>query len=350
MRHIVILPPHGNWAPWRGLPSEAEPDREKTYRLLAPRGFSFVRLNPFGWPWNPFAKSHPLLGGIDPLRAFRVLLFHRRANIVLCFFESSALVILLLRRLLGFSGKVVLFDVGLPGSWRLRDAILRRVLPRADMLMVLGHAQVAGLVAAGAPAGRVVSIRTCSYPDFFVAAPDKPGGYVLAIGDDISRDYLTLLQASSTLPQEVVIRSRKIAEDRLAYPNVRIVSDALSEISYRDLIAGALLVVVPLHPSVHAGGVSTLLEAMATGKAVVVTRSDGLADYVEDGKTCRLVPPGDAAALGAAIAALAEDAGERQVLGAGARRFIVECCSPESVASRLDALWKQLPAGSAHDV
>ncbi len=337
----ILLPPHDRWAKWTDPPDPAEPDLERTYRILAEEGWSTIRLDVMRRPWNPLARAHGVLGAIDPLRALRVLLFHRRADLVICFFESSALVLLLLRRLLGFRGRVVIYDVGVAGTWRLRGAILRRVLPRADRLLPLGTAQAAGLIALGAPPGRVQPVLTGTYPDFYTEAADRPDGYILAVGDDASRDYPTFLAACAGLGRQVVIRSRLVAADP-EMPHVSIVSHNLSTREYRDLIAGALCVVLPLRPSIHAGGVSTLLEAMSSAKAVIVSRTDGLADYVADGQTCRVVPPGDAAALRDAIEDLAQDEAERRRLGAAARDFVVAQCSPEAVAGRLLEVWRGL--------
>src|SRR5262249_55143191 len=138
MRRVVIFPPHNLWGAWTNPPDPSEPDTEKTFRLLSVRGYCHRRLDPFGQPWNPFAKAHPLLRAIDPLRALRVLLFHRRTDVVFCHFESAALVILLLRRWFLFGGKVVVHDLGVGGKWRIRDVVLRLVLPRADMLLPVG--------------------------------------------------------------------------------------------------------------------------------------------------------------------------------------------------------------------
>src|SRR4051794_19234327 len=205
MRHILVLPPHNLWPAWAGAPNLSEPDREEIWRLLEPHGYSRARLDPFGLPWNPFARSHPALLAIDPVRALCVLLFHRRADIIVCNFESSALLILLLRRLFLFRGKVVVYDVGVAGTWRLRDMILRLVVPRADLLLPLGRNQVAGLLAIGARPDRVHPMRQGVSTDFFLDAGDTPDGYVLAVGDDVSRDYATLLAASVGLNREVKI-------------------------------------------------------------------------------------------------------------------------------------------------
>ena len=63
------------------------------------------------------------------------------------------------------------------------------------------------------------------------------------------------------------------------------------------------------------------VEAMACGKAVVVSAVGGHLDTVEDGGTGRLVPPRDPAALAAVLTQLLAEPGLRRKLGtAGAAR------------------------------
>jgi glycosyltransferase involved in cell wall biosynthesis len=61
-----------------------------------------------------------------------------------------------------------------------------------------------------------------------------------------------------------------------------------------------------------------LSEAGAAGLPLVSTRVAGIPEIARDGETGLLVPPGDAAALGAALRRLIEDADLRRRLGARA--------------------------------
>ena len=72
-------------------------------------------------------------------------------------------------------------------------------------------------------------------------------------------------------------------------------------------------------PSLMEGMPLVLLEAMASGLAVVTTESSGMTDLVEDSHDGLLVIPGDAESLAAAIVRLCRDPQLRQVLGSAAQ-------------------------------
>ena len=62
------------------------------------------------------------------------------------------------------------------------------------------------------------------------------------------------------------------------------------------------------------------VEALASGLPVVASRIGGSPEYIEDGRTGRLVPPGDAKALAAALATFAKDAAALREAGRNARQ------------------------------
>jgi glycosyltransferase involved in cell wall biosynthesis len=63
----------------------------------------------------------------------------------------------------------------------------------------------------------------------------------------------------------------------------------------------------------------SLVEAAACGLACIGSRTGGIVDVIEDGKSGLLVPPGDVAGLLAALLRLARDPGLRTALGTEAR-------------------------------
>jgi glycosyltransferase involved in cell wall biosynthesis len=93
-----------------------------------------------------------------------------------------------------------------------------------------------------------------------------------------------------------------------------------------DLLAAMDVFVMP---SLWEGLPLSLVLAMGASRACVATRVAGIPEVVDDGRTGLLVPPADAAALGAALARLFGDAALRQRMGADAAaavrpRFNVE--------------------------
>jgi glycogen synthase len=98
-------------------------------------------------------------------------------------------------------------------------------------------------------------------------------------------------------------------------------------------------------PSVYEEMGSILVEAMASGLPVVASRVGGIPDVVEDGETGLLVPPGDVAALAAALDELVGDPRRRELLCAAARRRAEEYSWPQ-LASRVAELYEAARAGA----
>ncbi len=83
------------------------------------------------------------------------------------------------------------------------------------------------------------------------------------------------------------------------------------------------------------------LEAMAAGKPLIASRIGGLQDIVADGQTGLLVPPGDGAALQAAIEGLLADAVLRERMGrAGAQR--VRRFQAATVIPQIEQVYREL--------
>jgi len=79
-----------------------------------------------------------------------------------------------------------------------------------------------------------------------------------------------------------------------------------------------------LLPSLWEGLPLVLLEAMASGSPVVASAVDGVGEIVTDGRDAVLVPPGDPAALAAAVRRLVLDEDLRMRLGNQARETVRE--------------------------
>ena len=89
-----------------------------------------------------------------------------------------------------------------------------------------------------------------------------------------------------------------------------------------------------------------VLEAMAAGVAVVATRVGGVAELVVDGETGLIVEPEDPAALAEALDSLAADPARRRELGRRGRARVLDEFTPERMAHRTVALYRDLCASS----
>lgn len=105
----------------------------------------------------------------------------------------------------------------------------------------------------------------------------------------------------------------------------------------RELTAHARVVAVSMVDTDLPSGPLVLLDALAMGKAVVASDVNGTRDYVRDGETAVVVPPGDAAALADALRRLWDDDALRRRLGSAARADVLERCA-------LDTFWERLAA------
>ncbi len=99
-----------------------------------------------------------------------------------------------------------------------------------------------------------------------------------------------------------------------------------------------------VQPSHQEGLPNAVLEAMASGLAVVATRVGGHGDVIEHARTGLLVPPGDPDALAGALQALLDDDGLRARMGLAARAAVLQGYGTDVVARRLLALYRAADA------
>lgn len=176
--------------------------------------------------------------------------------------------------------------------------------------------------------GRSIFIRAGSTDEQFYRPSDKTEeeDYILAVGSE-NRDYETLLAAVSGTGVKTKVVSSSPWCRKNAMINTLSSDDVefLPRISYtalRELYHKAKMVVVPLHDVEYAAGLNGLLEAFCAHKAVVVSASRGLSDYVSHLHNSYSVPVGDTNAMACAIAALYSDASLRETLASGAKETV----------------------------
>jgi glycosyltransferase involved in cell wall biosynthesis len=227
----------------------------------------------------------------------------------------------------------------------------------------------------GVPAERVLRVPYFADERFWrapaAAATPVPAArpMICSLGLEF-RDYTTLLAAVRDLDVDVRISAGSHWSRHSAFdgspelpPNVAVQS--FSDAAPRDLYAAARFVVVPLRDVNNQAGITVILEAMAMGKAVIVTRNSGQTDVIRDWRPGAEVPgflrapgiaetlgqlptgcyvaPGDVAALRQAIAHLLEHPELAETLGRNGRRVVEEYFGLDAFARRFAAVLRNEP-------
>ena len=201
---------------------------------------------------------------------------------------------------------------------------------RADRYIAVSEA-VARRSAPVVPAGKEIVVVPSMIPDgvpALAAATPRPAflpaadGYLLFIGAlGPHKGVDVLLDAHRRMRHRVplvVIGTPRPDTPSLTQPGVI----TASNVPYPQAMAamsGCSVAIVPSTLQEAMGQVA--VEAMVLGRPVVGSDVGGLRDLVQPGMTGVRVPPGDPAALAAAIDGLLDDPELREKLGSGGRRF-----------------------------
>ena len=154
--------------------------------------------------------------------------------------------------------------------------------------------------------------------------------YVLAAGRS-ARDYGTLFDA--VRGRDIRVRVVCDNADALAGldvpPNAVVLRNCYGT-AYLDELAGASLVAVPLTVSDISAGQMVMIQAMAFGKPLIVTRTPTTEEYVTDNVQALLVPRGDSAAMRSTIEGLLSSPDLLDQLGRAGLRIFEEKFSMRS--------------------
>jgi len=136
-------------------------------------------------------------------------------------------------------------------------------------------------------------------------------------------------------PEEANVRER-IASDPRLQRRLRYIGPVAEE-EKAALLAQADVFVLP---STSDTSSVALLEAMASGAAVIAPTEGGASEVVQDGRTGRTADPRSVEGLAGTVAALARSPAERRRLGEAAARWVREERSLEAMARRFISLYR----------
>ncbi len=322
------------------------PERYLLFGLdqLAERGIA-VRHN-LERPPAPPAWARLLDGGLNRLIRRRggyggdfysVLPSLRRLNaadVVFSTVDTVGLPLVLLRKAGLVRRPLVYVSIGLPERLaRLRSAKVSRryadALRRVTSAVAYSEHEAALLrevVGQDAAAPPVSFIPFGVDVDQFRPLPEASADVdVASIGADPHRDFPLLLRIAAHHPE---LRFRIVAGAVGARdlgplpPNVHLEVDIpLAEV--RDRLARARVIALPVRANSYSGATTVLLQAMAMGQPVVVSRTPAIASGygLADGTNCVLVEPSDEPAFERALLGVLADDTWAAAIGAEARHL-----------------------------
>jgi len=256
-----------------------------------------------------------------------------RADVVFSTVDTVGIPLVLLARAGLVRPPIVYAAIGLPERLvQLRNGAMRRLYRsayrRLDTIVAYGSGEVDVLKSwLGEDGPPVVFVPFGVDTEYFRPEPSgAPGADVVSIGADPRRDYELLVAVARRRPEWsfIVVASRDHAAQLANVPgNVHVELDVPLGV-VRDRLRSARVVALPVRDNTYSGATTVLLQAMATGKPVVVSRTAAITRgyELENERNCLLVPPGDGAALESAIAGLLADRERADAVGAHARETV----------------------------
>ena len=196
----------------------------------------------------------------------------------------------------------------------------------------------------GIPAERIERIEFHADARFYRPLPEveEDPSQICAAGLEW-RDYPTLIEAVRA-QTDLKVRlaaaspwSKHVNETERGELPAHVEARRYDYNELRTLYAGSFAVAVPLYENDFQAGITTILEAMAMGKALIVTRTLGQGEVIIEGETGLYVATGDIDGWRVAIERLQTDAALRRRLGRNARIWLEEHATLSLWAQRIGA-------------
>jgi glycosyltransferase involved in cell wall biosynthesis len=278
------------------------------------------------------------------------------ADVILSTVDTVGIPAVLLHRWQRLRRPLVYVAIGLPERLELlRSSAARRLyrgaFRRAQAIVTHGWAEKEALrmwLGAGGPRVSFVpfGVDVDAFRPLEGAEPDVD---VVSIGADPRRDFALLVGVARRNPERSfrIIASAEHARTLSDVPRNVAVEVELPFALIHERLARARVVALPVRDNTYSGATTVLLQALATGRPVVVSRTGAIErGYgLVDRDTCRLVPPGDAGALESALLELLDDQEGAEAMGARARETAVRELSWSRYVEALAGLLAEAAGG-----
>jgi glycosyltransferase involved in cell wall biosynthesis len=238
---------------------------------------------------------------------------------------NNAMFTALVLRLLGLTYRAYPLLLGWPEFKFPEMSYLKRMiwvslLRSSDAVLCLGINETKELHNVGLSNARFLEFGVDT--DFWKPNGSTTKDYVFSVGADPNRDFETFLTATIDFPTVLCARTEKIQHLKLR-EKVTVVQG--SQIDVLGWFQESKLVVIPIKDTIRPSGQNCILQAMASGKAVITTRTRGIwTDKLHDWENCVFVPPSDHKAMRQAIHDLYYNPAQAAAIGKCARETVLK--------------------------
>ena len=284
-------------------------------------------------------------------QVIEAFLVQRRYDVIISWCDKHTILLSILFKLLGkrVPFVVLMFWISKPK----KVAVLKRTHSAIDSMIFWSSRQRDFAVRTmGIPEAKTRLIRYFVDQQFYRPMGGTPD-MISSVGIEM-RDYQTLLEAlrGTDIPCRVVAGNMRGTR----FPSVNFIEESgplprhitvgmCKPPELRDIYARSHFVVVPLFPTINDHGLTVILEAMAMGKAVICSRTEGQVDVIREGVTGIFVPPGDPKALREAIAHLLNNPALAVAMGMAARKCVEKNNTLEAFVETVKSIAEETLSG-----
>ncbi|MGD9972522.1 MAG: glycosyltransferase [Desulfatirhabdiaceae bacterium] len=300
----------GNWDLYRAIK-----DRLARVDFLQPYGFRCLLLDKLSYILSEFYL--PLIALLQKNSCDIVISWSMRIGI--CYgllnrvFKSSR------------SPKHIIYDFHIDLTrtdprYRFRLMLLKMAIPGIDFFFVTSEAEKDIYLKKFGIRLEQMAFWPISPPRYLLETLYPTKDFIFAYGNS-DRDYDTLVDAVMDIPVKTVIVSKTYMPSRALPAHV----DLIREKSWNallSLIASARIVVIPLLSYRIAAGQLTMMETLALGRPLIITKNMATTEYAVDGKTALFFDAGDVKTLHDHIRYLLDHPDAAEKMGQTARKRV----------------------------
>jgi glycosyltransferase involved in cell wall biosynthesis len=251
------------------------------------------------------------------------------SDVILSTVDTVGIPAVLLAEMRLLRAPLVYVSIGLPHRLaQLRSERVRRsyarAFGRAAVVVAYGHVEAEEL-RRWLPGHDVRFVPFGVDTSAFVPEDVEPDVDVASVGADPERDWELLARVAESMEETSFAAVAAGERGRILQPSANLaVSRELPFAEASGRLARARVVALPVRDNAYSGATTTLLQAMALAKPVVVSRTAAIADGygLENGVNVRFVPPGDATAFASAVSELLAEPDAAAALGRRARETV----------------------------